>query len=37
MHRQEKDLASKHIPLLKMMMYNGILTKSEKWCLQFNG
>ena len=39
MHRRssctgrEKDLASKHILLLKMMMYNGILTKSEKWCL----
>ena len=37
LHRQGKDLASKHIPLLKMMMYNGILTQSEKWCLQFNG
>ena len=33
LHRQEKDLASKHIPLLKATMSNWILTAAEKWCL----
>ena len=31
LHRQEKDLASKHIPLLKATMSNWILTAAEKW------
>ena len=30
LHRQEKDLASKHIPLLKATMSNWILTAAEK-------
>ena len=33
LHRQEKDLASKHIPLLKATMSNWILTAAKKWCL----
>ena len=33
LHWQEKDLASKHISLLKATMSNWILTAAEKWCL----
>lgn len=33
LHRQEKDLASKKIPLLKATMSNWVLTAAEKWCL----
>ena len=33
LHRQEKDLASKKIPLLKATMSNWVLTVAEQWCL----
>ncbi|ADU21930.1 IS66 family transposase [Ruminococcus albus] len=33
LHRQEKDLASKHIPLLKATMSNWVCTAAEKWCM----
>ena len=33
LHRQEKDLASKKIPLLKATMSNWVLTAAEQWCL----
>jgi len=33
LHRQEKDLASKKIPLLKATMSNRVLTAAEQWCL----
>lgn len=33
LHRQEKDLASKKIPLLKATMSNWALTAAEQWCL----
>ena len=33
LHRQEKDLASKHIPLLKATMSNWVGAAAEKWCL----
>ena len=32
LHRQEKDLASKHIPLLKATMSNWIGIAAEQWC-----
>lgn len=32
LHRQEKDLASKKIPLLKATMSNWVLTAAEQWC-----
>jgi len=33
LHRQEKDLASKHIPLLKATMSNWVMAAAEQWCL----
>ena len=33
LHRQEKDFASKKIPLLKATMSNWVLTAAEQWCL----
>nr|WP_028520101.1 IS66 family transposase [Ruminococcus flavefaciens] len=33
LHRQEKDLASKHIPLLKATMSNWLGNAAEKWCM----
>ena len=33
LHRQEKDFASKRIPLLKATMSNWVLTAAEQWCL----
>ena len=33
LHRQEKDLASKHIPLLKMTMSNRVEIAAVQWCL----
>jgi len=33
LHRQEKDLASKHIPLLKATMSNWVGNAAEKWCM----
>ena len=33
LHRQEKDLSSKHIPLLKATMSNWVCTAAEKWCM----
>ena len=33
LHRQEKDLASKHIPLLKTTMSNWVGIAAEQWCL----
>ena len=33
LHRQEKDLASKHIPLLKATMSNWVGNAAEKWCV----
>lgn len=33
LHRQERDLASKHIPLLKATMSNWVMTAAEQWCL----
>ena len=33
LHRQEKDLASKHIPLLKATMSNWVGAAAEQWCL----
>lgn len=32
LHRQEKDLASKHIPLLKATMSNWVGIAAEQWC-----
>lgn len=33
LHRQEKDLASKHIPLLKTTMSNWVGIAAKQWCL----
>lgn len=33
LHRQEKDLASKHIPLLKATMSNWVGIAAEQWCM----
>ena len=33
LHRQEKDFASKRIPLLKATMSNWVMTGAEQWCL----
>ncbi len=33
LHRQEQDLASKHIPLLKATMSNLVGSAAEKWCM----
>lgn len=33
LHRQEKDFASKHIPLLRATMSNWVMTAAEQWCL----
>ena len=33
LHRQQKDLNSKRIPLLKATMSNWVGTAAEKWCM----